>query len=238
MDFQNKVAIVTGAAVGIGRAAARQLARGGAKVILLDVDRAGLEALEQELSGSVSYVCDVSDENLVHQIVEDVIHRFGQIHILINNAGIYKDDNPDFVESSSAFWKKKIEINILGTMYMTQAVLQNMLDHQYGRIVNLGSVAGVYGLAHLVDYSMTKGAIISFTAALAKQLGPTGITVNCVSPGNIVPPEIANFPDMSFLGRSGTPEEAAEVICFLASDAASFVTGQNYLVDGARKINN
>ena len=238
MDFQNKVAIVTGAAVGIGRATARQLARGGARVILMDVDRAGLEALEQELPGSVSYVCDVSDEALVHQIVEDVIRRFGQIHILINNAGIYKEDNPAFVESSSAFWKKKIDINILGTMYMTQAVLGNMLEHHYGRIVNLGSVAGVYGLAHLVDYSMTKGAIISFTAALAKQVGPTGITVNCVSPGNIAPPEVANYPDMSFLGRSGTPEEAAEVICFLASDAASFVTGQNYLVDGARKINN
>jgi NAD(P)-dependent dehydrogenase (short-subunit alcohol dehydrogenase family) len=110
-----------------------------------------------------------------------------------------------------------------------------MIENGYGRIVNIGSVAGVYGLSYFVDYSMTKGAIISFTKALAKLVSSKGVTVNCISPGTIDVTGGGSNSDFSFIGRPGTPEECANVILFVASDEASYVSGQNYLVDGCRK---
>ena len=158
---------------------------------------------------------------------------FGGIDILVNNAGIFRAHYQPFKDQISAYWKQKIEINILGTMYCTHAVMPGMMERRYGRIINVSSVAGVYGLRNMVDYSMTKGAVIAFTKALAKELGPSNITVNAVAPGNIS--TYSELPELSFLGRSGTAEECANVITFLASDEASFVSGQNYQVDGCRR---
>lgn len=237
MDFKGKNVIVTGAAQGIGRATAVLLAEHHANLAIVDLNEAPLLALEKELKDKgvtvMSRLCDVGDEAAVHEAVGEVMRNFGRIDALINNAGIYREGRMPFVESQSEHWKKKIDINILGTMYFTHAVLRNMIENKYGRIVNLGSVAGVYGNRSMVDYSMTKGAIISFTKALAKEVGPYGITVNTVSPGNIQ--ETNSFPEMSFLGRSGTPQECANLICFLASDDASYISGQNYQIDGSRK---
>lgn len=119
-------------------------------------------------------------------------------------------------------------------MCFTRAVINNMIENNYGRIVNLVSVAGIYGLRNMVDYSMIKGSAIAFTRALAKEVGSYGVTVNTVSPGNIRT-NGGNTPEMSFLNRSGTPRECANVICFLASDEASYVSSQNYQVNGSRK---
>ena len=140
------------------------------------------------------------------------------------------------MQSISAEWKKKIEVNILGTMYCVSAVLPHMIKNHYGRIVNIGSVAGSYGIANMADYSMTKGGVIAFTKALAKETAPYGITVNTVSPGSINVTEEENvMPEHSFMGRAGTPEECASVVVFLSSDEASYVSGQDYRVDGCRK---
>lgn len=120
-------------------------------------------------------------------------------------------------------------------MYLSHEVLPSMIENGYGRIVNIGSVAGVYGLSWFVDYSMSKGAIISFTKALAKAVSSKGITVNCVSPGSVAPEGSEQMKEFSFVGRAGTYEEIANVILFVASDEASYISGQNYLVDGCRK---
>ncbi len=176
----------------------------------------------------------MSDEAAVRAAVNTGIREFGKIEILINNAGIYPGRN--FITSTSDQWKKIIDINVLGTMYPTHALLPHMIENGYGRIVNIASVAGVYGISYFVDYSMTKGAILSFTKALAKLVADKGVTVNCVSPGSIDVTGGNNpMPEHSFIGRAGTPDELANVVLFVASEEASYVSGQNYIVDGCRK---
>ena len=118
---------------------------------------------------------------------------------------------------------------------MTSAVLPGMYSRGYGKIVNVGSVAATYGIINMVDYSMTKGAVVSFTAGLAREAIQHGVYVNCVSPGNIASTDVNNQPALAYIGRSGSPEECANVILFLASDDASYVSGVNYIVDGCRK---
>lgn len=241
MNFTGKTAIVTGAAVGIGRETALLLARQGANVIAVDIRQSELAELQTLLEkiapGAMTEICDVTDESQVRETVHRVLAACGKIDILVNNAGIYRTDVGFFTESNSQMWKKKIEVNILGTMYFTHAVLESMVRNRYGRIINIGSVAGVYGIQKMVDYSMTKGAVIAFTTAVAKEVAPYGVTVNTVSPGNINAdgrPE-ADHPWLSYMDRSGSVRECANVIAFLASDEASFVSGSNYLVDGSRK---
>jgi NAD(P)-dependent dehydrogenase (short-subunit alcohol dehydrogenase family) len=237
-DFSGKTAILTGAGKGIGHAVAIGLAKGGANLVLLDISEENLKttAAEAESYGvRVKAIrVDVAREDEVRAAVADAMATFGRVDILINNAGIYPVS--DFVTSKSEDWKKLIDINILGTMYAAHAVLPGMLENGYGRIVNIGSVAGHYGIAHFVDYSMTKGAVISFTRALAKAVTPNGITVNCVSPGTIDVTGVEKNSQLSFIGREGTPEECASVILFLASEEASYVSGQEYLVDGCRRM--
>ena len=235
MDFKGKTAFVTGAAKGIGRATAIGFAKGGANLILADI--ADLtEAYEQvkEINENVMKInFDVSDEAAARSAVAEALEKFGRIDILVNNAGIFPLS--EFISSSSEQWKKVFDINVLGTMYLSHAVLPSMLENGYGRIVNVGSVAGVYGLSWFVDYSASKGAVISFTKALAKAVSGKGVTVNCVSPGSVAENGSDIVKDFSFVGRAGSYEEIANVILFVASDAASYVSGQNYLVDGCRK---
>lgn len=238
MTFKGKTAIVTGAGQGIGAAVAKILAERGAQVILIDVHENNLK-LQCDRLRNKKYladfrICDVSCEEKAKQTVTDIFKQYGKIDILVNNAGVYGAEGC-FTEQKSDMWKRLIDINILGTMYFTQAVLPYMKECGSGRIVNLGSVAAIYGISSMISYSMTKGAIHAFTKALAKETAEYGITVNTVAPGNIHD-DGSNYPYMSFLGRSGTAVECAEVICFLASDAASYVTGQCYTVDGGRKF--
>ena len=176
---------------------------------------------------------DISAEAEARDAIAKGLEALGRIDILVNNAGIFPLS--DFLTTSSEQWKRVFDVNVLGTMTLSHAVLPSMIENGYGRIVNVASVAGVYGLSWFVDYSASKGAVIAFTKALAKAVGDKGITVNCVSPGSVAPAGSDAMRDFSFLGRAGSYEEIANAVLFLASDAASYVSGQNLLVDGCRK---
>ena len=236
MNFVNKTAVITGSAKGIGKAVTLKMAELGARLALIDIDRNALDELRDMLGDDHKYyICDISNESDVNLTVSHILDELGKVDILINNAGIFRDGVMPFDKQTSEIWRRKVDINIYGTLYMTHSLIGHMYDQGSGRIVNVGSVAATYGIVNMVDYSMTKGAIVSFTAGLAREAIQHGVYINCVSPGNIASTNVANQPLLSYIGRSGTPEECANVILFLPSDDASYVSGVNYIVDGCRK---
>lgn len=243
MNFNGKTALVTGAAVGIGRATAIKFAQNGANLVLLDINYEKLESVKKEIEEYTDKVlifkCDVSDVENVKSVVAEAEKTFGKIDILVNNAALWRD-RAKFVDSPVELWQKYIDINIMGVVHCTQAVLPKMIENNYGKIINVASVAGVYGNANMSHYSTTKGALIAMTKSLAKEVVNNGVLVNSVSPGSVSP---ADNPDMNFyretplshIGRTGTDMENANLICFLASDDASYIIGQNIQIDGCRK---
>lgn len=243
MDFEGKVALITGASVGIGRATALLMAERGANLVLLDINGEKLAKVCDELKPYghevLSYTCDVSDEKRVGEVIADTLLKFKKIDILVNNAALWRTWT-SFLELTTEEIKRFFDVNVLGTVYCTKAVLGSMLENAYGRIINVASVAGVYGNANMVHYSATKGAVISMTRALAKEVASKGILVNCVSPGSVSSSENEDIDhsspsELSFIGRTGTDRENAELICFLASERASYISGQNIQIDGCRK---
>ena len=246
MEFSGKSVIVTGAATGIGRACVIQFLKQGAFVAAIDLNSEKLAELKEELceykENLLCLNCDISDEQNVNKTAEIILSQLGKVDVLVNNAAIWRYFSP-FSETTTEVWKNFLNINILGTVYFTKAVIDSMLKNGFGRIINVASVAGVYGNAEMTAYSATKGAIISLTKALAKEVADKGITVNSTSPGSVgsLSPEhsedIEHFEDteMSFTGRTGTLKENADLICFLASDKAAYINGQNIQIDGCRK---
>lgn len=243
MKFQGKIAMITGASVGIGRAVALCLAEQGADLVLLDINLEKLMAVGEEAGKYgrrvLTYECDISNEEKVNEAASDAIKRFGKVDILVNNAALWRD-RADFAESSAALWKRYLDVNVMGVYHCTRAVINSMLENRYGRIINVASVAGVYGIAGMAHYSATKAAVIALTKALAKEVTDKGVLVNCVSPGSVSPSQNEDMDffqpsELSFMGRTGTDRENANVICFLASDEASYIAGQNIQIDGCRK---
>lgn len=243
MNFVDKTALVTGAAAGIGRATAIKFAEHGANLVLVDTNIEKLQAVraevEQYTKNVLIFQCDVTDEEGVYSLIKDAEKKFGRIDILVNNAAIWRAWSL-FSDTRTDEWRKFIDVNIMGVVYFTKAVLTKMIESGYGRIINVASVAGVYGNANMACYSATKGAVIAFTKALAKEVADKGVLVNSVSPGSV---STAENPDMnyyekselSFMGRTGTDMENANLICFLASKEASYISGQNIQIDGCRK---
>lgn len=242
MKLAGKTALVTGGAAGIGKAVVYTLAREGAKVAILDINLAAAQKIVDSIIALDGYAiavqADIRDNVCVNKAVAEVLAHFQSIDILVNNAGgpadVFGDPNirrTSFLNGDVYTWKNVLELNLLGTMIVTRAVLDRMVEKRKGKIINLGSVAGVNGLANMVDYSAAKGGVIALTRALAIELSEYSINVNCVSPGSIN--SQPNSPQ-TFLGRPGRPEEVASLIAFLASDDSDFITGQNYIIDGGR----
>lgn len=243
MKFKDKTVLVTGAAVGIGRAAAIKFAQNGANLVLVDIDIKKLENVKKEIEvytkNVLIFQCDVCDETSVYTVVTEAEKVFEKIDVLVNNAALWRCW-ATFTDTSTDEWRKFVDVNILGVVYCTKAVLSKMLENGYGRIINVSSVAGVYGNANMVHYSATKGALIAMTKALAKEVADKGVLVNCVSPGSVSPAENPDMnysekSELSFMGRTGTDMENANLICFLASEEASYISGQNIQIDGCRK---
>ena len=241
-DLNGKYAVVTGAGKGIGASIVkRMLNDNAAGVALLDYDEklAVETAKELDPEGTRTLVlkCDVSNEEQVEFAVNKIHKYFGQIDILINNAGITRDKI--FHKMSTEDWKSVLNINLDGTFYLSKAVVPIMREQNYGRIVNISSTVAT-GNAGQANYSASKAAIIGFTKTLAKEGGPKNITVNCIAPGFIntdmfqaVPADIIEEYLKSIpLKRLADPSEVASVVSFLASDDASFVSGQCLVVSG------
>ena len=243
MRFTGKTAVVTGAARGIGRATALKFAMEGAQVVALDINTEELSRLKDELEKYTKEIlcpeCDISNEERVNEVAKETLERFKKVDILVNNAAIWKY-HCAFADVPTDMWKKFFDINVMGTMYVTKAFLGNMVENGYGRIINVSSVAGVYGLNSMAPYSASKAAVIAMTKSLAKEVVKKGVLVNCVSPGSVSPGENLDYnsyveSSLPFIGRTGTDMENANLICFLASDEASYISGQNIQIDGCRK---
>jgi len=241
MRFEGRTAIVTGAANGIGKATALRLAREGAKVALIDIDRDKIaqvaETIRNDGGTALALVADITKNDEVKDAVAKILDNFSQIDILVNNAGAGWQKAALFQDMPDGSWEWVLDLNVKGTLYFTHAVLAHMVARKYGKIVNLTSIAASVGIPKLAVYAASKGAIVSFTKSLAMELGSQQINVNCVSPGLVA---VENEPltpcSGTFLCRKGHPDEFAAVIAFLASDEASFITGAEYLVDGGRTL--
>lgn len=234
VKYENRSVLITGAGGGIGRAICRQLHAAGVRIIACDRTLQEAQKAVNELSGTcAAYEMDVASSSSVAKAAQKISSDVGKIDILINNAGVWRYH--PFTETPEEKWREIIEINLCGTIRVTQAFLPQMIRQKYGRIINLGSIAGEVGLPYYFDYAASKAGVILFTKTLAMEYGQTGITVNCVSPGMISAEDGKVSPSNgTWVGREGSREEVANLICFLAADESGFITGVDYTIDGGR----
>lgn len=245
MELTGKNTIVTGAGQGIGRAIAIRLANAGADVAILDLDLTSAKNVSKEIENlgkqALPIQADVSQSKDVYDAVNAVISKFGSVDILVNNAGIAGRTLP-LTELEESDWNAVLGVNLTGVFLCCKAVIAPMIAQDYGRIVNIASIAGKEGNPTMIPYSVSKAGVICLTKALAKEVTGYNIRVNAVSPAVIETPIMDGMAQTTIdymvskipLGRIGKPEEVAAVVNFLASDEVSFVTGQCYDVSGGR----
>lgn len=242
MSLEGRVALVTGAGRGIGRAIAEELARRGADIVLADrmlegAQQSAAEIATQTGRQTMAVEVDVSSLESAKAMVEQAIKSFGKVDILVNNAGITRDDL--IMRMEEADWDAVIDINLKGAWNCSKAVIRAMMKARYGRIVNISSVSGLAGQAGQTNYSASKAGLIGLTKALAREVASRQITVNAVAPGFVPTALTVDLPEdlkeammkITPLGRMGKPEEIAYAVAFFASDEAAYITGQVLSVD-------
>ncbi len=243
MRFQNKVAVVTGAGRGIGLAVAERLAAEGAAVAVVSRSESNAQAAAAKLGGgdqtkARAYAVDVADASAVQVMAAKVLEDFGRVDILVNNAGVTRDTLA--MRMSEEDWSAVIQTNLSGAFHVTQGFLRSMLKQRSGRIINISSIIGLIGNAGQANYAASKAGLIGLTKSLAKECASRGILVNAIAPGFIVTDmtEVLSEEVKSGvlkqipLGRLGAVEDIAAAVAFLASDDASYITGQVLTVDG------
>ncbi len=242
MKFENQIAVVTGGASGICQATAEKLAEGGATVCIGDIARekgeAAAAAIRNKGQKAEFIHIDLTNYESIKDFAASALKRFGQVHILVNGAGWSK--NIPFVDTDDAFWDKVIKLNFIGPMRLTKALLPQMMERKYGKIVSVSSDAGRVGSLGETVYSGAKAGLIGFTKGLAREGARYNITVNCVCPGPTDTPLMAEVPEKYRelfikaipMRRLGKPSEVADAIVFFASPQCTYVTGQVLSVSG------
>jgi NAD(P)-dependent dehydrogenase (short-subunit alcohol dehydrogenase family) len=252
MKLSRRVAIITGAAAGIGEASARLFAKEGAHLVLVDIDDSGLKKLTEELQDQSAVVlditADISDPETAGTVIERARDNFGRLDVLFNNAGIVIGGS--LLECTDEDWDRTMDVNLKSMFLLCRAVLPVMLRQGGGSIINMSSIAGAAGLANRGAYSVSKAGVIGLTKSLAADFVKEGIRVNCICPATVETPSlrqrIATSPNpeearRAFIarqpmGRMGTPEEIAAMALFLASDDSRYMTGQAIIMDGGMKL--
>lgn len=240
--MKKKVAIVTGSGRGIGKAIALKLAQENMNIVICDVDEAAIsetvKEIEQTGVQSLGIKVDVTNSDDVTRLFEAAINKFEKVDVLVNNAGITRDNL--LIRMQESEWDAVIAVNLKGTFNCLKAAAKIMMKQRCGKIVNISSVVGVMGNVGQANYAASKGAVISLTKSAAKELAPRNITVNAIAPGYIETEMTKNLPDnvketfmnLVPLKRAGTPLDVANVVSFLVSDHADYITGQVIHVDG------
>ncbi|MEC9273723.1 MAG: 3-oxoacyl-[acyl-carrier-protein] reductase [Candidatus Neomarinimicrobiota bacterium] len=242
MDLSDKIALVTGASRGIGQSISMILAQNGAHVVCVsrnvnDVQSVADKITHQKFNAS-AVSCDISDSNNVTELVKDIIEKHGRIDILINNAGITRDNL--LMRMSEDDWNEVINVNLKAAFTAIKAASRSMIKQRSGRIINISSVVGLIGNAGQVNYAASKAGLIGMTKSVAREFASRGITANCIAPGyvetemtNKLTDEVkSSLNEQIPLGRIGNVEDIAYAVAFLASDEASYITGQTLAVDG------
>ena len=240
-DFDGKVCIITGAARGIGEAIARMFHQRGAKLALIDMDGEGLKKLGAELSGSQIYIGDITSQDFVDNTIAQVAKSLGPVSVLVNNAGITKDNLIGNITNQD--WDRVMEVNLKAPFMLGRAVFPMMKEKKYGKIVNMISASWLGNIGQ-GNYSASKAGLVGLTRTMAQEFARYNVNVNGVSPGLVDTPMIKSIPEnvkeklinARPLKRIGRPEEIAEAVAFLASDRAAYITGQILHVDGGKSV--